>query len=214
MLLKKNSIVYISIILILIALFAIFSLDKSKKLYGNDKESIKKVITSIKGYENESIEILEIKDIYNVRLVGFLSNNSPAYIQFNKNQKGSYEWKHIEKSPNQSFVSYLIQESNNNEAKLMNFMIVTNQANDIAKMQLRVNEQVIQQEFNVNQKSVTWIDLPETKDDTYAFNQHIFLIRRCILIFLATGQCFQIRTNIITNYNFTRHFPHPLGARK
>lgn len=37
------------------------------------------------------------------------------------------------------------------------------------KMQLRVNEQMIQQEFNVNQKSVTCTDKPESKDETYAF---------------------------------------------
>ncbi|WP_211748175.1 hypothetical protein [Paenibacillus sp. Marseille-Q4541] len=148
---------------------SIFSIDRSKKLYGNDEESIKKVITSIKGYENESIEILKIQDFYDVRMVGFLSNNNPAYIQFIKNHKGNYEWRHIEKSPNQPFASYLIQESNN-EAESLYFMIVTNEANNIAKMQLRVNEQVVvQQEFNVNQKSVTWVALPKSKDETYAF---------------------------------------------
>ncbi|MDQ6421650.1 hypothetical protein RB620_19680 [Paenibacillus sp. LHD-117] len=168
MVLKKNSKVYISIIVILIAIFVIFSLDNSIKQYGNDKESIEKVISSIEGYENDSIEILEIKDIYDMRVVGFLSNNNPAYIQFFKNQKGNYEWRHIEKSVNQSFASYLIQESNN-EAKLLKFMIVTNQANVISKMQLGINEQVIQQEFNINQKSVTWINLPESKGDTYTF---------------------------------------------
>ncbi|WP_167357220.1 hypothetical protein [Paenibacillus pectinilyticus] len=41
---------------------------------------------------------------------------------------------------------------------------MTNQENNIAKMELEVNKQVIVQEFSVNQKLVTWIDLP--KDDT------------------------------------------------
>lgn len=167
MLLKKNSMI-IAIIIILIVISVIFSLESSKKLYGNDKESIEKVITSIEGYENETIEILEIKDISDVRVVGFLSNNNPAYVQFFKNQKGNYEWSHIEKSENQSFATYLIQESTN-RAKFSKFMIVTNQANDIAKMQLGINEQVIEQEFSVNQKSVTWIDLPESQGDTYTF---------------------------------------------
>lgn len=170
MLLKKNSIIYISIIVILIALLAFFSsLDWSKKLYGNDEESIKKVISSIKGYENESIEILEIQDFYDVRIVGFLSNNNPAYIQFIKNQKGNYEWQYIEKSTNQPFASYLIQEKNN-ETEFLYFMIVTNEANDIAKMELSVNQQVaVQQEFIINQKSVTWVAIPKSKDQTNVF---------------------------------------------
>lgn len=36
-------------------------------------------------------------------------------------------------------------------------MIVTNQENNIAKIELEVNEQVIEQELSINQKSVTWI---------------------------------------------------------
>ncbi|OXM16530.1 hypothetical protein [Paenibacillus herberti] len=166
MLLKKK--LYISFIIVLIALFTFFYLDKPKKLYGNDEESIKEVITSIKDYENEFIEILEIKDIYDLRVVGFLSNNSPAYIQFNKNQKGNYEWNKAAKSLNQSFATFPINELNNG-AELMDFMIVTNQDNDISKMELNVNEQVIQQEFDVNEKSVTWIDLPASKDEQYEF---------------------------------------------
>ncbi|WP_239296847.1 hypothetical protein [Paenibacillus sp. ACRRY] len=48
-------------------------------------------------------------------------------------------------------------------------MIVTNQYNEIARMQLYINEQGIQQELDVNQKSVNWIDLPESKSETYEF---------------------------------------------
>jgi hypothetical protein len=167
MLLKKNSIVYSLTVIIFITIFVIY-LSDSNKLYGNDKESIEKVIKSIEGYENESIEILEIKDIHDDRVVGFLSNNNPAYIQFFRNKKGNYEWRHIEKSASQSFASNIIHVSNH-ESKALKFMIITNQKNNIAKIELGVNEQVIEQEFSVNQKSVTWIDLPESNGETYTF---------------------------------------------
>jgi hypothetical protein len=169
MLLKKNSIMYSLTVIILIAIFVIYLSDGNKPTYGNDKETIEKVIKSIEGYENESIEILEIKDIYDDRVVGFLSNNNPAYIQFSKNKKGNYVWRHIEKSASQSFASNIIHVSNDEESKDLKFMIITNQKNNIAKMELGVNEQVIEQEFSVNKKSVTWIDLPESNGKTYTF---------------------------------------------
>lgn len=166
---NTNSIIFITTILILIALLVYFTSDRSNKPYGNDEESIKKVITSIEGYENDSIEILEIKDINDIRVVGFLIDNNPAYIQFTKNQKGNYEWKHIEKNSNQSFASFLVRQSKD-ISNAMSFMIVTNPANDIAKMRLQVNEQEILQNFNIHEKSVAWIDLPDSKDGSYAFD--------------------------------------------
>lgn len=166
--LKKSSLVYVSFTLILVVLVVILSLDKSKKWYGNDEETIKQVVASIKGYENDSIEILEIRDFDDIRMVGFLSDNNPAYIHFIRNKEGNYEWKHIEKRPNQSFASFLIRDSSK-EAIINHFMIVTNQYNEIARMQLHINEQGIQQVLDVNQKSVTWIDLPESKSETYEY---------------------------------------------
>lgn len=53
-----------------------FYFNGTKQLYGNDKESIVKVINSIEGYGNKSIEILEIKDFNDLRVVAFLSNNN------------------------------------------------------------------------------------------------------------------------------------------
>ncbi|MGG1637601.1 hypothetical protein [Paenibacillus sp. NRS-1760] len=164
---KKNKIVYVLIAVILITMIVIYFSNSSNVLYGNDKESIQEVIKSIEGYEDESVEILEIKDINDARIVGFLSNNNPAYIQFSKNQKGNYEWRNIEKQAGQSFTTFLIHKSKD-ESSNLKFMIVTNQDNNIAKMELEVvNKQLIEQEFSVNQKSVTWIDIP--KDSSLVF---------------------------------------------
>ncbi|GGM43628.1 hypothetical protein GCM10011351_32000 [Paraliobacillus quinghaiensis] len=169
--LKKNSKVFVLTAIILIAILGFYILlDSIEKPYGNDKESIEKVIKSIEGYENESIEILEIKDIYEERIVGFLSNNNPAYIQFTKNKKGNYEWIHIEKSEGHSFSPYLIfVPVPNEDSNVLKFMIVTNQENNIAKMELEVNGEVIEQEFGVNQNSVYWIALPKGKKHSFKY---------------------------------------------
>ncbi|NBD24139.1 hypothetical protein [Paenibacillus glycinis] len=150
---------YALIAVSLIAVIAICFLNRTKQLYGNDQESIQKVIHSIKGYEDASVEILDIKDIGDKRIVGFLSNNDPAYIQFSKNQTGNYEWQNIEKHAVQPLTAFLFH---NTDVEVPNakFMIVTNDENKIAKLELEVNKQVLIQTFSLHRKSVTWIDLP------------------------------------------------------
>lgn len=63
MFLNKKNLISILTIILLISIFVIYFSDSINKPYGNDKESIEKVIKSIEGYENESIEILVIKNI-------------------------------------------------------------------------------------------------------------------------------------------------------
>lgn len=169
MLLEKNSnTVYTIVTIIFIVIFAIYFSNSINKPYGNDKESIEEVISSIEGYETELIEILEIKDIKEKRIVSFLYNTDPAYIEFSRNQKGNYEWRHIQKSEGQSFASYLIHTTDYGST-ISYFMIITNEKNSVAKMELSVNGKVIEHEFSVNKRAVTWIELPETKDNSYSF---------------------------------------------
>jgi len=173
MFLKKITWNFIIIVAIIIIIYLINALIINKPLYGNNLESIEKVIKSIDGYENEEIEILDIRDINNDRIVGFLSNNSPAYIHFRKNSDGNYKWNHIEKRKNQSFSEYMIYVPNN-ESSNLKLMIVTNQNNEIAKMEVSVNDYVIEQNFAVNQKTVIWIDIPQSSDNTYTWGFKYF----------------------------------------
>lgn len=115
--LKKAKRLFIVAFLLLLGFFAFYFKD-AQQLYGNDEESILKVIHSIEGYENNSIEIIEIKDMNDRRFVGFLSNNNPGYIQFLKNKDGNYRWQLIEVSDNVAFSVFTP------EPQL--FMIVTN----------------------------------------------------------------------------------------
>jgi hypothetical protein len=158
--------------MILITSTIIFiNLSYNKQPYGNDKDSIIQVIKTIDGYESGTIKILEIEDVGDNRVVGFLYNNSPAYIQFHKNPQGNYQWKHAEKRAGDFFSLFFINLLNSNEIKVM---IVTNQENTIAKLNLIVNNESIEKEVSVKQNSVSWIDLPQSEDNSYSFEYVYF----------------------------------------
>lgn len=104
--LKKRNLIFFIIVIILVVGFPIYHFNNT--LYGNDKESIVKVIKSINGYEDKPIEILGIKDFNDVRIVGFLYNNRPAYIEFYKNNKGNYKWRSIEVRQDETLSSFFL----------------------------------------------------------------------------------------------------------
>lgn len=170
---KKIKKEHILITIMIVILFSIYFFQRIKHPYGNDKESIIRMIKSIEGYENGTVKILDIKDIKNNRIVGFLTNNNPAYIQFIKNSEGNYEWKNIERQDGESFASFPINIVKNGST-ILKFLIITNQENEIAKMELGVNEHIIKKEINVHQNSSTWIDLPKPKDNSYTFTYKYF----------------------------------------
>lgn len=140
-------------------------------LYGNDKESIVKVIKSINGYGDKPIEILGIKDFNDVRIVGFLYNDRPAYIEFYKNKRGNYKWRHIEVRYDETLSSFFLVLHNNISPKLM---YVSSHQNKITKMQVEVNGQKVEQQFPPNKASITWVDLPQTDKNGYTFRNYKF----------------------------------------
>lgn len=151
---KKFGIIFTTIILVVVISIYYYN---TKKLYGNDKDSIVKVIKSIEGYEGKQIEILDIKDFNEVRIVGFLSENNPAYIEFHKNQEGNYIWKGIETRNDESLIMFIPLTSK--------IMFVNNYTNKIAKLQVDVNGNTLELKFTPFKGSVTWADLPKTDKD-------------------------------------------------
>lgn len=160
---KAKRLLIIGAFLLLLGLFA-FYFNDTQQLYGNDEESILKVIHSIEGYENNSIEIVEIKDMNDRRYAGFLSNDNPGYIQFQKNKDGNYRWQYIEVNVNEAFSVFAPEP--------LLFMIVTNEENKIAKMQVSVNGQEIEQEFTPYEASVTWMFPPKTGKSHYSYKYY------------------------------------------
>lgn len=86
-----------------------------------------------------------------MRLVGFLSNNSPAYIQFKKNADGNYRWEHSRVASGTSFHSF--NPSIYGYETL--FMFVMNAENEVAKMQVDVNRETVTVEFEMNTPNVS-----------------------------------------------------------
>ena len=160
---KRNS-KYTMIAITLIASIIIYVSVINKETYGNDKESIIDVIQSIDGYNSESIEVLEIKDIHNNRIVSFLLHDSPAFIQFYKNPRGNYEWNYAEKKEGESFAVF-IPNLRDEKSEVLRMLVVSNQYNEIAQMELSVNERIFKEEFDVTQSNVSWINIAKTNGD-------------------------------------------------
>lgn len=167
--LKKRYFTFFIILIIGVVGFSIYHFNNT--LYGNDKESIVKVIQSIKGYEDKPIEILGIKDFNDVRVVGFLYNDSPAYIEFYKNDVGNYKWRSIEVRHDETLSSFSPILPNNIRRKLM---YVSNYENEITKIQVDINGQLVEQDFLSNKAAVTWVDFPLTDKKDYTFQNYKF----------------------------------------
>lgn len=52
------------------------------------------------------------------------------------------------------------------------FMFVTNNENEIAKMQVTINGEKLEQEFTPNEATVNWMDLPQTGKNEYTFRNY------------------------------------------
>lgn len=165
---KKYILIAIGLLLVLVLIYESAQLSR-QQYYGNDEESIEKAIHSIDGYEKQSISILEVKDFDEVRIAGILADNRPGYIEFKRNKKGNYEWSHIETTNGGTLGFYL---PDFNKASNRKIMLVTNQNNQIAKLSVEINGQLIEQVINPLQSSVTWIDLPQAEGDQYRFENY------------------------------------------
>ncbi|RKD24351.1 hypothetical protein BEP19_08125 [Ammoniphilus oxalaticus] len=155
--------------LVIALLVGLYVTNKEQPLYGNDHDSIAQVIQSIEGYQG-IIEIIHIEDIADERYVAFLTNNIPAYIQFEKDKDGNYLWRHIEKRED-SFASFIIPTWIEKPPKLL---IVANLDNDIAAIEVQVNEHVMKRDIPVNQLFATVIDLPKADGGSYKFEYNYF----------------------------------------
>ncbi|MGM9988253.1 MAG: hypothetical protein ACI35O_13635 [Bacillaceae bacterium] len=163
-----NKVSSIGIIIVLSVVIYLFFI-QDKLVNGNDEASIVKTIHSIGDYEGPvAIEVLKIIDIEDNRMVAFLYNGAPGYIQFLKNEMENYEWKSMEKRDNQTtelFNVNLINESTEYSPKLM---IVSNYNNNIAKVKIIVNGTVIEKKLAVGEPSVEWVEFPKSTDKSWA----------------------------------------------
>ncbi|MEK5036769.1 hypothetical protein [Sporosarcina sp. FSL K6-3457] len=141
-----------------------------KPLYGNDEASIVEVIRSIEGYEAESaiIEILDITDSRENRIVSLIFNQNPAYMRLTKNVKGNYQWSHFEVRRDESLSQFTIHMLDEDDAP-PTILYVANENNKIAQIRMTVNGEVVESDIRPYVKDVVWVELPKTKEKSYQF---------------------------------------------
>ena len=171
--LKNKKLLVIAILAVSVILY--FVIPWSKPLYGNDEESIIKVIRSIEGYGAESaiIEILDITDVREHRIVSLLFNQSPAYAGFTRNDKGDYRWSYFEVRKDESlsqFTTHVLDE----DGAPQKMLYVANEDNKIAEIRMTVNGEVVEIDIRPNAKDVVWVELPRAEEKTYRFDYAYF----------------------------------------
>lgn len=138
----------------------------NKPLYGNTHESIIKVIGSLDLYEGKSINLLQMKDYGDNRIVAFLSNNAPSVIVFVRNKKGNYKYQHSETRHSEN-LSHFVLDHGDDKFELL-LLSVKNQYSDIHSFSVKVNEDEYDVVFDTN-PNVQWTELKRSNDDSYSF---------------------------------------------
>lgn len=142
-----------------------------RPLYGNDEESIVKVIRKVEGDKHSMafIELVEIKDIEEHRVVSFLYNNSPAYAHFIKNSMGNYRWVYVERRDGVSIAQFIVNRIRGKDDPPV-MLFVANGDNEVAKIQVIVNGEVLETEITPHTMDVAWVEIPGTNEKSYRFD--------------------------------------------
>ncbi|MCD8510526.1 MAG: hypothetical protein LRY73_12075 [Bacillus sp. (in: Bacteria)] len=139
--------------------------------YGNDEDSIRQVIHSIDTHQHQSIELLEIIDIGDVRIAAFLSDGNPAYIRFYKNTYGDYLW-NSSATMDQALSTFVVTLKGDDGGPIL--LLISNHHNPVAKVEVKVNRHKLEQELAVNEASVNWFDLGEVEANYMRFDYTFF----------------------------------------
>lgn len=168
----KRESVYPIVAVILFATYVLYhGMNNSKQhFYGNNEEMIIETIHSIKGYENQAVVVLKKSDISDTRVVGILTDDHPGYITFKRNKRGDYEWNQIQMSVDGSTLGFYLPDMDQGQKRKI--LIVTNQNNDIAKLSVTINGQLMEQAIRPMQNNVIWIDLPKSDSGEYRFDDY------------------------------------------
>lgn len=116
---------------------------------------------SVEERPYQSVEIIEIKDVDDLRFVGFLADGYPGAKTFRKNEDGNYE-----------AYGQVVAHSG---TRIEHFhphptyqLIVTNSRNKVATLQMDVNGEILEHKLNLGKNTVSLLKLSEA--DRYRFN--------------------------------------------
>jgi hypothetical protein len=162
----RNKIIY-SICVIAVLLIALFFLEKNKEVYGNDVESIIQVINSIDLYEDTNIEIIDIFDQDKSRIVSFLSNGNPAFIEFKDKGNNKYKYQCSEVDRSDKFNSFFISIFGENSSH--NYVLSINGYSDLIRLKFKANNDIYEVGFEKDVPAAKWTKLKPSSDNSYSF---------------------------------------------
>ncbi|WP_073339841.1 hypothetical protein [Clostridium grantii] len=157
----------ILIVLLVVIIFTVVYKTINKPLYGNDQNSIIEVINSNELYKGKTINILDIKDFGDHRVVAFLSNDAPSVIEFRRDKNMNYKSTLSETWPNDNLSNFII--NNLEKEDYLVVLSVKNQYSDINEFSFKANEDEYEVFFDTNNPNVQWTKLKKSIDGSYSF---------------------------------------------
>ncbi len=162
----KFYIIIIALAILIITSIGLLSNPLGESVYGNSTESITRIIQSIDLYEGKTVEILEIKDYDEDRIVAFLSGGNPSVIEFEKNGNGNYVNPRSETHGNQALSNFIIGHIGNTDSVIV--VSIKNQHSEIMDFSFKANEEIYEVNFDSDGPDVQWTKLKES-DAGYRF---------------------------------------------
>lgn len=159
--------IFIIIIFVICGFIAWYYLNH-KTIYGNDVESIIERIESNKLYENSNIEIIDINDSGEYRIVAFLSNDNPSYIRFRNDGKGNYKFLDSETRSNVDFSNFIIPLHNKESVEIL-VLNVKNSYSNVTGLNFKANNDLYEIKFEDYTKNARWTKLKDSDDNEYRF---------------------------------------------
>lgn len=187
---RNKKVIGIVIALGVIALGAVFLLNSNKVIYGNNENEIKEAIYKTELIKSEElIDIIDVVDIGNSRLVGFCSNfGSTGIIEFEKNSRGKFEYKKAEVHGGQigAYLAFVEDEVKENkelsqeklkEAKAdeekKNLYIIVSDAVEGYDIKLKVNEEYnFEEVIPVGERKMIVFQIPSGEKE-YVFDLEV-----------------------------------------
>lgn len=140
---KKNSIKVLIIMGILLVAYFVYI---NREIYGNDNESIIKVIQRKKYSDNKDIIIVGVEEVDDFKIAGFFTSGYPGVAIFEKNNKNNFclksiKWENqIDNSPG-SAASFIIDYGIDNKA----YIVISN-GYEIVTTSLMLNDKYMYSE--------------------------------------------------------------------
>ncbi len=136
------------------------------------EEVITSIINDIDIFKGENIEIIDIYDFDDDKIIAFLSNDTPSTIRFEKNEFGHYNTidaskvnKNIDNTQVNSTYSMFLHQNIGNDKVNDLILIVASQYNDKKTISFTVNEKVYTVDVKINTPSSAYTLIENPSDD-------------------------------------------------